>query len=129
MSMLLHHKLTARQLLTVYPSLYNDLCNYPQPITNLSRCTLPSPQPYFLHPLERQISPYDVPVCQKLKEYVEVCDQHMIDTCPNQVNLRAILKGHRRGDQYGFGDDIDGDLHIMKNMDQKMLVDQDATRI
>ena len=100
-------------------------------MTNLSRCTLPSLQPYFLHPLERKISPYGVPVCQKLKEYVEVCDQHMMDTYPKQVsqNLGAILKGQRRGDQYGFGDDIDGDLHIMKNMDQKMLDDPDATGI
>ena len=41
-------------------------------------------------------------------------------------NLGAILK-KQRGDQYGFGDDIDSDLHVMKNMDPKMLDFPDAT--
>ena len=100
-------------------------------MTNLSYCTVPSLQPYLLHPLERQMSPYGVLVFQKLKEYVEGCDQHMMDTYLKQVsqNLGAILKRKRRGDQYGFSDDIDSDLHIMKNMDQKLLDDPDATRI
>ena len=91
---------------------------------------MPSLQPYFLRPLERQTSPYGVPVCQKLEEYVEGCDQQMIDTYQKQLsqNLGAILK-RQHGDQYGFGDDIDSDLHIMKNMDQKMLDGPDATRI
>ena len=88
-------------------------------------------QPYFLHPLERQTSLYGVPVCQKLMECVEGCDQHMMDTYLRQVsqNLGAILKRQHRGDEYGFGDDIHSDLHIMENMDQKMLDDPDATRI
>ena len=91
---------------------------------------MPSLQPYFLHPFERQTSPYGVPICQKLKEYIEGCDQHMMDTYLKQVsqNLGAIFK-RQCGNQYGFGDDIDSDLHIMKNMDQKLLDDPDATRI
>ena len=99
-------------------------------MTNLSCCTLPSLQPYFLHPLERQTSLYGVPVSQKMMDYVEGCDQHMMDTYLKQVsqNLGAILKKQRCGNRYGFGDDIDSDLHIMKNMDQKMLYDPDATR-
>ena len=100
-------------------------------MTNLSHSAFPSLLPYFLHPLERQTSPYGVTVCQKLKEYVEGCDQHMMDIYLKQVsqNLRVILKGQHCGGQYGFGDDIDSDLHIMTNMDQKMLDDPDATRI
>ena len=80
--------------------------------------------------MERQTSPYGVPVCQKLEEYVEGCDQQMIDTYQKQLsqNLGTILK-RQHGDHYGFGDDIDSDLHIMKNMDQKMLDGPDATRI
>lgn len=79
-SMLLDHKVTSRQLLTVLPILYNDLCYYPQSMTNLSCCDLPSLQPYFLHPLERHTSPYGVPVCQKLKEYIDQHLRHMINT-------------------------------------------------
>ena len=41
-------------------------------------------------------------------------------------NFRAILK-RQCGDHYGTGDDIDSDLQIMKNMNQKMLHDPDAT--
>ena len=52
----------------------------------------------------------------------------MMDNYLKQVsqNLGVILK-RQHCDQYGFGDDIDNDLHIMKNMDQKMLDDPDAT--
>ena len=86
MSMLLDHKLTPRQLLTVLPNLCNNLCSYPQPMTNQSRCTLPSLQPYFLHPFKRQKSPYGVPVCQKLKEYIKGFDQHLMDNYLKQVS-------------------------------------------
>ena len=63
-----------------------------------------------------------------LKEYVEGCDQYLMDYYLKQVsqNFGAILKGWH-GDHYGFGDDIDSDLHIMKKMDQKMLDDPDDT--
>ena len=83
-------------------------------MTNLSCCcVLPSLQPYFLQPLERQTSPYGMPVCQKLKEWVEGCDQHLMDNYLKQVseNLGAILK-KQRGHQYEFGDDIDSDLML-----------------
>lgn len=70
MSMLLDHKVKPRQLFTFLPSLCNDLCSYLQSITNLGHCTLPSLEPYFLHPSERHTSPYGVSVCQNLKEYV-----------------------------------------------------------
>ena len=91
-------------------------------MSNLSHCILPSLQPYFLHPLERQTSPYGVPVCHKLKEYVEGCDQQLMDNYLKQViqNLGAIVK-RQCGDQCGFGDDIDSDLNALKNMVQKML--------
>ena len=48
----------------------------------------------------------------KLKEYNEGCDQHLIDNHLKQVsqNLGAILK-RLHVDQYGFGDDIDRDVH------------------
>ena len=67
-------------------------------------------------------------VGQKLKEYVEGCDQHLIDNYLKQGNQNtgAILK-RQHVDQYGFGDDIDSDLHIMTNMHQKMLNDPDVT--
>ena len=54
MSMFLDHKVAPRQLLTVLPRLYNDLCSYLQRMTNLGRCALPSLQPYFLHLLEME---------------------------------------------------------------------------
>lgn len=43
-------------------------------------------------------------------------------------NLEVILK-RQYGDQYGFGDNIDSNLLIMKNMDQKMLDGLDASNI
>ena len=62
-----------------------------------------------------------------LKQYTERCDQHSMENYLKQVsqNIGAILKT-QHGDQYGFGDDFDNDLYIMKYMDQKMLDDPDA---
>jgi len=128
MSMLLDHKVTPRQLLTILPNLYHDLCNYPLTMRDISRCALPSLHKYFLNPHEKVTSPYGVAVCQKLKEYIEICDQQLMEVYLKQVSqtLGGILK-RQRGDQYGFGDDAESDLHIMKNMDEKMLDDSDAT--
>ena len=70
-----------------------------------------------------------MPVCQKLKQYFEGCDQYLMDNYLKQVsqNLGAILK-RQHGDKYGFGNDIDSDLQIM-NMDQKMLDDPEIKSI
>ena len=70
--------------------------------------------------MERPTSSYEMPVCQKLQEYHEGYDQHLMDNYLNQVsrNVGAILK-RQCGDEYGLGDDINSDLHIMKNMDKK----------
>ena len=67
-------------------------------------------------------------VNQKLKEFIEDCDQQLINNCQKQVsqNLEAILKG-QHSDQIRFGNDIDSDLLIVKNMDQKILNDPHAT--
>lgn len=56
------------------------------------------------------------------------CDKHLIGNYLKQVsqNHGGIFK-KQCGDQYGFGDDIDSNLHIMKNMDQKMLHNPDPT--
>ena len=80
--------------------------------------------------MERETSPYGVPVCQRLKKCVEGCDQHLKDNYLKQVspNLGPILK-RQHGDQNGFVDDIDIDLHIMENMDQKKLDEPRATNI
>ena len=58
------------------------------------------------------------------------CDQHLKDNYLKQVskNLGAILK-RQHGDQYGFVDDIDIDLHIMENTHQKKLDEPHATNI
>ena len=126
-SMLLDHKVTPRQLFTVLPSLYNDICYYPQSMTNLCCFDLPSLQPYFPHPLERHTSPYGVPVCQKLKEYIKTHDQNLMDNYLMQVsqNLGAILK-RQHDDKYGFGDHIDSNLQNEKNGSENVN-DPDAT--
>ena len=43
----------------------------------------------------------------------------------SESNIGAILKT-QHGDQYGFDDDFDNDLYIMKYMDQKIIDDPDA---
>ena len=46
----------------------------------------------------------------------------------NQItqSLDCTLK-RQHGDQYGFGDNANSDLHILRNMVEKMLDDPDAT--
>ena len=68
MSMLLDHKVTPRKLLQVLPNLYKDLCSYPRKLTNIEDRGLPSLEPYFLHPQERNISLW----CRRLQESREV---------------------------------------------------------
>ena len=130
MSMLLNHWVTPRQLLVILPKLYVDLCNYSRTLTNMNQCGMPSLEPYFLDPLKKETSPYGVNVCQKLAELISDCSQQLMDSYLKQIctSLGVILK-RQRGNQYGFGGDPDSDLHIMKNMDEKMLDDADATNI
>ena len=125
MSMLLDHKVTPRQLLSILPSLHEDLSKYHGSMTNMESCALPSMKNYYLNPFEDATSPYGVPVCRKLQVS---CDTTLMDSYLKQVSqsLAVILK-RQRGDQYGFGDDKESELHITKNMDEKMLDDPDAT--
>ena len=127
MSMLLNHRVTPRQLLVILPELYHDLCSYPLTMTNMKRCAIPSLAPFFLDPLKKESSPYGVNVCQKLAEYVVTSSTELMDSYLKQVcdTLGVVLK-RQRGDQYGFGDDANSDLHILKNMTEKMLDDSDA---
>eukprot|EP00111_Clytia_hemisphaerica_P016701 TCONS_00049517-protein len=128
MSMLLDHKVTPRQLLVILLQLYQDLCSYPLSMIHMTRCALPSMQTFFLDPLKDATSPYGVNVCLKLKGFISECDQTLMESYLKQISqgLGCILK-RQRGNQYGFGDDGNSDLHILKNMDEKMLDDPDAT--
>ena len=96
---------------------------------DMTRCALPSMQTFFLDPLHEATSPYyGVNICVKLQQFLSECDHTLMENYLMQIcqSLGCILK-RQRGDQYGFGDDANSDLHILKNMDEKMLDDPDAT--
>ena len=130
MSMLLDHKVTPRQLLSILPDLYNDLLNYQDDaMCQIQSCGIPSLSPYFLKPLEKESSPYGVEVCRSLADFRQSTDQiimknlYMKKIC---ITIADILK-RQRGNQYGFGDQVDSDDFVGKNMTDAMLDDSDAT--
>ena len=79
MSMLLEHKVTPRKLLDVLPQMYKDLNNYPKSFINLDRCGLPSLEEFFSDPLKKETSCYGVEVCKHLYNYLNTCDQVIMD--------------------------------------------------
>ena len=64
----------------------------------------------------------------KLKEYLESCDFEMMDRYLKRIciELSIILK-RQRGNQYGFGNDLNSLLDVRKNMSKEMLNDSAAT--
>ena len=85
-------------------------------------------KPFFLNPLVRETSPYGLDVCKSLAIYVSSVDQEILD-----IYLRKLcdcigdaLK-RQRGDQYGFGDNIDSPELVTRNLSEELLDDSDIT--
>ena len=127
MSMLLDHKVTPRQLLSILPNLYNDLLNYQDTMCQIQSCGIQSLSSYFLNPKKKESSPCGVEVSKSLEEYLQSTDPEIMNLYLKKMSLviAEILK-RRRVNQYGFGD-VNSDDFIMNNMDDTMLDDADAT--
>ena len=124
MSMLLEHRVTPLRLLQVLPALYNELDSYERDLTDMNICGFPSLEDFFLDPFKKATSCYGVGVCTALKEYIETTDKEMMNRYLKKIckELGLILK-RQRGNQYGFGDEIDSSQDIRKNMPTDMLND------
>ena len=83
-----------RQLLVTLPTLHSDLYNYPITITNIREWAIPSLAPFFLDHFNKDLSPYEVNVCEKLTEYLGQFSEDLIDVYLQQVcpSLSIILK-------------------------------------
>ena len=128
MSMLLDHKVTPRQLLTILPALYHDLLNYKDSMCQIESCGILSLSPYFLDPLKRESSPYGIEVCKRLSEYLKSIDQTLMNLYIKKMcTTIAIILKRQRGNQYGFGDQENNPDHVKQNMTDAMLDDPDAT--
>ena len=89
-------------------------------MTNLEVSALPSMEPYYLNPLQKDSSLYGVAVCKIVADYVAGCDKGVMKKYLMQMcrKIASILK-RQRGNQYGFVGDPDSPDHISKNMDEK----------
>ena len=85
MSMLLDHRVTARQLLTILPNLYCDLKNYPKSLCSTTECGLPSLQPFFLDPHNKETSPYGPNVCRSLDMFLTTVDEDLMNEFLKQM--------------------------------------------
>ena len=54
MSMLLKHRVTPRQLLTILPDLYLELKSYPESFCKVDVCAIPALKPFFADPLKQK---------------------------------------------------------------------------
>jgi hypothetical protein len=128
MSMLLDHRVTARQLLTILPNLYSELKDYPHSLCTTKHCGIPTLTPFFLDPHKKETSPYGPNVCDSLAAYLSSVDTVLMDRYLKQLcaKVAEALK-RQRGNQFGFGDDSNSKFHVMKNLTEAMLDDPDAT--
>ena len=128
MCMLLDHRVTPRKLLTILPALYQELKSYPESFCKINSCAIPSLKVYFANPLGKEASPYGIDVSKLIQSYLEGVDHELMD-----LYLRKVCKAvaetlkKQRGNQYGFGGDINSSDFIAKNMTEEMLDDPDAT--
>ena len=128
MSMLLDHRVTPRQLLSILPKLYDDLKSYPETLCRVDDCGIPSMKPYFLNPLVKETSPYGCNVCVTLANYLLTIDSTLMDVYLRKLcsTIGDALK-RQRGDQYGFGDNPDSGELVTKNLPDEILDDSDAS--
>ena len=128
MSMLLDHKVSPRKLLTILPQLYRDLKEYPESLCQVQACAIPALKPYFLNPTVRRTSPYGVDVTRCLNDYLNDCDKQIMGIYLKTIcNSLAIILKRQRGNQYGFGDDINSEELVTKNLTDELLDDEDIT--
>ena len=108
MNMLLSHKVTPRKLLKFFqilPKLHKDLLDYPNKLTTLTSCGLPILYPYYLNPLKKETSPYEIAVSLRLKEFVDNSDSNSMEKYLQQMcNKIATILKRKRVDQCGFDD-------------------------
>ena len=113
-----HHKVTPKQLLVILPKLFQDFKQLP--IINdrhdMACCALPSMQTFFLNPFNEAISPQRVHICVKLQQFLSECDHTLMESYLKQISqsLACIFKMQWR-DQYGYRNDANSELHILKN--------------
>ena len=128
MSMLLGHRATPRQLLTILPKLHSDLKTYPKTLCKTNECGIPSMEAYFLNPHVKETSPCGTNVCQCLSNFLETVDHTLMDVYLKKLcsTIGDALK-RQRGDQYAFGDNPESEELVTKNLTEEMLDDGDAT--
>ena len=120
MSMLLEQRVTPRQLLAILPDLYLELKSCPESFCKVDVCAIPALKPFFADPLKQKKTPtYGVGVSQILHSYLGEIDHEMMDLYLRKVckTVAEILK-RQRGNQYGFGDEVDSADFITKKHDR-----------
>ena len=70
MSMLLDHRVTARQLLVILPNLYQNLSNYGDTMCQIQTSGIPALAPYFLDQTLKETTTIGVQVAEKLQSYL-----------------------------------------------------------
>ena len=127
MRMLLDHRATPRKLLTILPALYQELKSYPESCCKINSCAIPSLKIYFTNPLSNETSPYGIHVSKSIQSYLTEVDHELMDLYLKKVckTVAETLK-RQRGNQYGFGDDMNRSDVIAKNVTEEMLDDPDT---
>ena len=65
---------------------------------------------------------------ESLKQFTDTCNQEVMDKSLKDIlKHMAVTLKQQHGNACGFGDDIDSDEHIAKNIPSNMMDDPDAT--
>jgi len=128
MAMLLDFKVSQRQLLVILPRLYDELLNFNGTLIVFDEPAIVSLAPFWQRPFNNDSSPYGIDVMKSLQQYTQNCNKPAMNKSIKDIllHMAATLK-RQRGNAYGFGDDVDSEEHITKNVPPEMMDDPDAT--